>query len=86
MNGKLFGAIVLVGAAVGAAACRTQLLDGPSGQGIADLHAAVDQATLDQSPGDLPKIDMGKGDLQPCCDFHNGDDLSACIPVLCMLI
>ena len=86
MNPKLFGSIVLVGIAVGVAACRTQLLDGQTGPGAADLHAALDQATMDQASSDLRRVDLGGADLQPCCDFRNGEDLSGCIPIMCVLI
>ena len=86
MNPKLFGSIVLVGIAVGVAACRTQLLDGQTGPGAADLHAAIDQATLDQAAGDLGKVDLGAPDLHPCCVFQSDQDLSGCIPIMCVLV
>jgi hypothetical protein len=85
MNRKLFGAIVLTGAALGA--CRSGVL--PEG-GPRDL-AVADLATRDQArPVDLaqPPVDMA-GDLKECCwDIPAGGnlDLSGCIPVSCILI
>jgi hypothetical protein len=89
MNRKLFHAIVVTGAALGA--CRSGLL--PEG-GARDL-AVADLARRDQAVVDLARpidqarpVDMAGGDLKECCTFGPNDpaDLSGCIPVECILI
>jgi hypothetical protein len=88
MNRKLFGAIVLTGAALGA--CRSGILPegGPRDLAIAD-QARRDQGVIDLArPIDLAQpVDMA-GDLKQCCKFGPNDpaDLSGCIPVECILI
>jgi hypothetical protein len=83
MNPKLFGAIVVVGAAL--AGCRTGILAPP------DLAiASIRDLGVDTAPADLAKagVDQGSGDLKTCCTFGPGDpaDLSGCIPIQCILI
>jgi hypothetical protein len=94
MNRKLFHAIIVTGAALGA--CRSGLL--PEG-GVRDLAlgdlALADLSRRDQALVDLARpidlarpVDMAGGDLKECCTFGPNDpaDLSGCIPVECILI
>ncbi len=72
MNPRLFGSIVLVGAALGGCAERAIPIperEVPPDLGQLDL-AALDEARLD------------------CCSFEDlaGADLAGCIPVQCILI
>jgi len=84
MNPKLFGAIVVVGSTL--SGCRTGTFDPPDlAAPVADLGVIVDQARTDQAKVDLANVDAG-ADLQPCCTFGSGEDLSGCIPITCILI
>jgi hypothetical protein len=81
VNTKLFGAIVLVGASLGA--CRSGILGPP------DLSAATDLASRDlATTTDLatPAVDLAHSDLQPCCANDPTADLSGCIPINCILL
>jgi hypothetical protein len=76
VNQKLFGAIVIAGAAL--AACRSGAI------GSSDLAQPRDMAVADAAAA----VDLA-GDMPTCCwDVPPGNmnDLSGCIPISCILI
>jgi hypothetical protein len=79
MNPKLFGAIVVVGAAL--AGCRSGILPTPD---LADAGAADASVVPDAAVA----MDLAKSDLPICCTdlVQPGADLAACTPVMCILI
>jgi hypothetical protein len=84
VNPKLFGAIVVVGASLGASAgCRSGILSGTD-QSVAAPHdlAVADLAVADAAQ---PLHDFAGSDLPFCCD-DSQQDLSACMPIPCILI
>src|SRR5262245_39028756 len=84
MNRKLFGAIVVTGAAL--AACRSGLV--PTGGDMAQRDLSASSSDLSSPSFDLARpFDMA-GDLKECCKFGPNDphDLSGCIPIECILI
>jgi hypothetical protein len=87
VNPKLFGAIVLVGAAVGASAsCRTGML--AVGESSSDLANGIKPVDLAQPPAidfAQPPVDLAQGDA-PICSCGSLGDMSGCIVIPCILI
>ena len=81
MNQKLFGAIVIAGAAL--AGCRSGILADPDLSPVHDLGVSVDLAARDAAA----VVDFASVDAPFCCtDVGGTPDLSGCIPISCILI
>jgi len=84
VNPKLFGAIVLVGAAVGvSASCRTGMVP-PGDQSVAH-DFALGASDLARTVDLAQPVDLAQSDAPMCCDTVGGD-MSGCIVIPCILI